>query len=104
MVDLLFSTKHCLAKPETVVAAFEQIRLHRSLPRVLANRNGASLVRIISFLKHHMFKNQFFDTLYEVAGTLISKLHFHTKFSLKVTFFRRICGGNVGNKCDWSFP
>lgn len=86
MLDFIFATKNCLAKPETVVAAFEQIRLRQALPRVLANRSGASLVRIVSFLKHHMFKNQFFNTLYEVADVLASEFLHLGNFNLILIF------------------
>uniref|UniRef100_A0A914PGK8 Uncharacterized protein n=1 Tax=Panagrolaimus davidi TaxID=227884 RepID=A0A914PGK8_9BILA len=57
MVDKMFVDKSRLEKPEIVVAAFEQIRLRNALPRVLAGRNPQSLIRIITFLKLHMFNS-----------------------------------------------
>lgn len=76
MVDKMFVDKSRLEKPEIVVAAFEQIRLRGALERVLAGRNAQSLIRIITFLKLHMFKNNYFHTLSEVADTLMSKIIF----------------------------
>jgi U3 small nucleolar RNA-associated protein 15 len=72
MVDKMFVDKSRLEKPEIVVAAFEQIRLRNALPRVLAGRNPQSLIRIITFLKLHMFKNNYFHTLSEVSDVLMT--------------------------------
>lgn len=104
MLDKMFVDKNRLEKPEIVVAAFEQIRLRSALPRVLAGRSPQSLIRIITFLKLHMFKNNYFHTLSEVADVLMSTFcnRFYPNTYRKI-LFSDLCRRDKSTTCCSTF-
>uniref|UniRef100_A0A7E4VD96 U3 small nucleolar RNA-associated protein 15 homolog n=1 Tax=Panagrellus redivivus TaxID=6233 RepID=A0A7E4VD96_PANRE len=89
MVDKMF-VQQGREEPEVVVAAFEQIRIRNALHRALAGRNDKALIRIITFLKFHMFKNNFFHTLSEVADVLMTIYAEETNSVVVVQHFRSL--------------
>lgn len=66
-------------RPELVVAALQQLRVHGVLTSALAGRQGNQLKQIINFVTTNFFKPSFFDVLYDAANVILCEyFYFNT--------------------------